>query len=275
MSHYSVLVVTKGKPEYGDIERILAPYDENLSVAPYIGETAEQYLKNKRKNLEEYKNKGPYAEYLKDPVAYESKYGHNPHHLEYVKNFMTTYNMSDEELLRVRYEEYAHEPNEDEEPYIDKDGNYITTYNPKSKWDWWVIGGRFSGSLVTKTGDEVNCGQVKDIDFGQDIDYEHYKQDKELVREYNHLITEGDFYKPEYYKETYPSIEHYIKAIKQYSSFAFVNEEGEWFEKGEMGWFGMSSDTAEDRINWVDNYYENLIKKLDENWYVTVVDCHI
>ena len=31
------------------------------------------------------------------------------------------------------------------EPYLD--GGELTTYNPRSIWDWWVIGGRWSGAF--------------------------------------------------------------------------------------------------------------------------------
>ena len=34
---------------------------------------------------------------------------------------------------------------------VDKDGNIISTYNPDSKWDWYEIGGRWSGMLLIKT----------------------------------------------------------------------------------------------------------------------------
>jgi hypothetical protein len=30
----------------------------------------------------------------------------------------------------------------------DAAGNVLSTYNPKSKWDWWQIGGRFAGWLL-------------------------------------------------------------------------------------------------------------------------------
>lgn len=41
--------------------------------------------------------------------------------------------------------------NREVEPYTDDDGGK-TTYNPDSKWDWWVIGGRWRGAYLPKPG---------------------------------------------------------------------------------------------------------------------------
>lgn len=49
-----------------------------------------------------------------------------------------------------------------------EDGKYVSysTYNPKSKWDWYEVGGRWDGmipSISEATG--VNITQKKDVDF--------------------------------------------------------------------------------------------------------------
>ena len=48
----------------------------------------------------------------------------------------------------------------------DTDGKWkeYSTYNPNSKWDWWQIGGRFSGSFITHTKKEA---KVSDGNFGE------------------------------------------------------------------------------------------------------------
>ena len=40
-----------------------------------------------------------------------------------------------------------------DENMIDEEGNLLSTYNPKSKWDWYEIGGRFSDMIKLKNGD--------------------------------------------------------------------------------------------------------------------------
>ena len=52
-----------------------------------------------------------------------------------------------------------------------------------------------------------------------------------------------------------------------------VLKDGEWFAKGEMGWFGMSSDDV-DPETWNDRVWE-LLRDLPEDTLITAVDCHI
>jgi len=57
---------------------------------------------------------------------------------------------------------------------------------------------------------------------------------------------------------------------------AVVTPDGEWYEKGEMGWFCATSETAEESLEWDLNFYERFIKEaIEKNYYLTVVDCHI
>lgn len=64
------------------------------------------------------------------------------------------------------------------------------------------------------------------------------------------------------------------KVRASFSTFAVIVD-GNWFEKGEMGWFGLSSATIEDEQKWAENYFDNFIANLPEDAYLTVVDCHI
>lgn len=49
MSHYTVAVITD---DIKKLESMLAPYDENLEVSPYIDETKEELIKKGRKRKE-------------------------------------------------------------------------------------------------------------------------------------------------------------------------------------------------------------------------------
>lgn len=272
MSHFCVGVVTKEKPTEDIIDKILAPYYEGIKVEPYVYETAEQYLKKKREDLEEYRTKGNYAEYLENPEKYEAECANNPGHLEYVRNFMTYYNMTDEQLLEERANMYCPK-DEGSSEWIDDEGNVWTTYNPISKWDWYVIGGRWSERIPLKSGNGANAAQIKDIDFGIDIDFEKGKE--KYQDEYNNLIQNGDyFYKPKYYSDNFPTIEDYIIDKEQFITFAIIND-GKWFEKGTMGWFGCSSETPQEAVEWNKTFYNTFIENLDKEWYFTIVDCHI
>lgn len=56
------------------------------------------------------------------------------------------------------------------------------------------------------------------------------------------------------------------------TSYALVRD-GKWFERGSMGWWGMTSN-EEDSKTWNEKWAE-LLDSLDPNTYLTVVDCHI
>lgn len=119
---------------------------------------------------------------------------------------------------------------------MDKDENLLTTYNPDSKWDWYEVGGRWSGFLVLK--ERNSDGSIKETNeaYVYEIDWEYMKENK-------------------------------------YSPFCFIDEDGDWHEKGEMGWFGMSFNEQSDE-SW-DAEYEDYLKEVDPYCTVTVVDFHI
>ena len=83
---------------------------------------------------------------------------------------------------------------------LDEDENLLSSYNPDSKWDWYSIGGRWDGFLVLKERDEEGG----------------------IIETNEALVGEVDW---EY------MLEH------KFPPFCYVDEDGEWFEKGEMGWW--------------------------------------
>jgi hypothetical protein len=63
-----------------------------------------------------------------------------------------------------------------------------------------------------------------------------------------------------------------IKNLDEISTFA-VLKDGKWYQRGEMGWFGMSTDEmTEDE--WKAKYKE-LLDGLPDNTILAVYDCHI
>ena len=64
-----------------------------------------------------------------------------------------------------------------------------------------------------------------------------------------------------------------IDYLLEHVPFCFIREDGEWREKGEMGWWGsVSNEKPED--SWKQQFVD-YVKSLDENCLVTVVDFHI
>lgn len=155
MSHFTVFVFTKKDGK--DVEELLAGYDENIVYAPYIKYTKQQAIAEVKKEIEDYKNT-KYAEYLMNPEAYEAAHD-NEAHIKYLKEeFPKKLNWTDEQCYQDKAQWY-------EEDMIDENGNIYSTYNPNSKWDWYTIGGRWTGGLVTKEGRETNSDYVSEIDW--------------------------------------------------------------------------------------------------------------
>ncbi len=121
MTHFSVTVaidaaVKAGHELHAAVEAALAPYNETLSVAPYIDLTRLQAEADER--------------------------------------FRRWWSESNEKACSAGEAEKTYEQaavawwgGE-----VDPNGNIISTVNPDGMWDWWVIGGRFAGEWVLKPG---------------------------------------------------------------------------------------------------------------------------
>ncbi|MEE8233783.1 MAG: hypothetical protein V3R41_03795 [Gammaproteobacteria bacterium] len=62
----------------------------------------------------------------------------------------------------------------------------------------------------------------------------------------------------------------YVLATPAFSTFAVVKD-GKWYQKGEMGWWGMVSGENDE---WPEKFQE-LVRGLSPETWITVVDCHI
>jgi hypothetical protein len=57
-------------------------------------------------------------------------------------------------------------------------------------------------------------------------------------------------------------------------TYALLTHDGRWLEPGEMGWFGISSETPETKEAFTRQYWD-YVRGLAPETTVTVVDCHI
>lgn len=255
MSHYTVAVLHS---EERDITELLAPYDENLEVDPYIWRTKTEMIIDAKDKVKDY---------YKDPKWYDD----DEYHKEHIKPFLDA--KTDEEF-------YDAERNYIDDREFDEDGNELSTYNPKSKWDWYSIGGRWAGILKLKSGVDseydwcVDSARIKDIDFSRDEETYAKAYDWWVNNIDNEPEEWNDLYKKEYYEKMYKDADDYANQCASFSTFAVVTPDGEWHEIGEMGWFGCSSETPEEARAWHDNYM-NLIHSVPDDYYMTIVDCHI
>jgi len=124
-------------------------------------------------------------------------------------------------------------------------GTYKSTYNPESQWDWYRIGGRWDGDLIDNQQRSEN---------GFNFDRRHETLTNNAIKIADLLTRAGDD----------------DKAL--YSFFAMLTPDGEWIEKGDMGWWGMVADEKDEGV-WkaqVRTVYE----KFREHW-VVLLDAHI
>lgn len=298
MSHSTVLVIVEeAEDEFAAIqaaEKALDPFDENTQVEPYVnGKVDADAIK--------------YA--LDEPNLTD----------EEVEAILTTESEDTEEALE-RY--FGRRPEF-------RDGRYVemSTYNPKSKWDWYSLGGRWDGQLPKKGQKEgVNVIQKKDLDMAGAIRKAEFEANEtydtfeevlaslngiepgpsweEILK--NHDQGEGFEYdstkmeiaRAQYHNDVWRSmmrekmnlfmsdpvdVFYYKKGGRQayvdnakknvIATFAVLDSDGEWWERGDMGWFGMVSDEM-DREEWLDTFNRLIENSSDDTWFL-VYDVHI
>ena len=254
MSHFSVAVLSYA-PD--DVEKLLEPFCESSENPEYLEfEEADETMDEIRETFEREKKQN---ETLEDFV--NRWYGY-------------TYN---EELDVCEY-----------------------PYNPNAKWDWWELGGRWGDMLKLKPGCQGNHGernwtnseksprdgycsqaQLKDIDLSPDqkiyndaIRFWEVAIEGNPIREEENPEQFRTFYRREYYLEQFRDKEHYARDCASFSTWALVTPNGEWYENGEMGWFGAHDATAESRAEY-ESEFQRALSEADPNLWLSIVDCHI
>ena len=269
MSHYAVLVIHR---ENQDIEKLLAPYNENLEVEPYLKYTVDEAIAYIKEHCV------PYNDYLK----------------EYADRHLIDWFAENEGLL------------------IKQDGLYSTyNPNSKWDW-YQIGGRFDGELMLTEEGrlnavDEIKRKYCTDIDIKnlrEDFHYMRYVNvaplkyiqwfiplspiEKEKIRRwweiniYNAPLKEGEekdkylFYNPKYYERRYKDAETDIKVQEIIKFFAVITPDGKWYAPSNMGWWACTDGEPEDELKWDLEFYDRFIKpNLDSDLICTVVDCHI
>lgn len=283
MSHYTLLVV--GPTDDKEIEEALAPFYEEREVEPYIEYTLEDIDKEQQEKIEN-------DERIIAAGGNEKQIEELTKELKKIKKMTPKW---------FAFYWYGHKTKQD------KDGNILTTYNPDSQWDWYQLGGRWIGYFrlkkskrgqlgtpsfgVTSTEEQLerhaDRALVKDIDFegmrnlrAKEAEEKAKKVDTFIKeKEKEDKITEAEaiekyesYIDAELGIEVGKSREDYMREKSFISTFA-VLKDGNWYERGEMGWF-CSIIEGTDRAEW-EQEFGKLMKSLDGNTMLNVVDCHI
>lgn len=238
--HFTVAVITKD----GDFDKALDPYSDWFEVDPYISETRDELIKRYRDDLEFAKksNQKLYQESL------EGRYDFS----------------SDDNLIKSIIKEES-----DRWTKFDENGNLLSTYNPNGKWDWKVLGGRFSDYIILKSGKTTDSARIKDIDFDA---YKCSKSKQESQKRFWEVVVEGKprlsnekpwmfetIYKKEYYKDTYKTLERYLKYLNSFRTYALLID-GIWTDE----------DTDKDYLET----YDQKLSQINPDYFLTIIDCH-
>lgn len=246
MSHSVVIVTNTQKRSVGDQ---LAPFDENREVPAYDRECycVGQNARRRARELAQ-KQLGTSIDKLREEY-WAMPENERPKWSDHIKELVEL-----EEKLEKEQPDYNKpdpDDNEDEDS-CHGTGFYKSTYNPDSKWDWYQVGGRWSGYFKIKPDAEYK--EVLIDDYPQTP--EHMKKMQAERRTDVASVKGIDF-----------------EAMgDDIVPFAILHN-GEWFERGSMGWWGMVSD-EKDNGEW-EKEVRKLLSGLDEDVELTAVDVHI
>ena len=286
MSHFTVFTISRKSAGYPEIGELLAPYDEQLEVEPRIYKTKQELIDEEKDNIANIPTYRSIKEYLDDPAKFKAN--NSASTVDYVEQKLQKYydcmgkKMTDEDYYAMAIENI-------EKDMLDEDGNELTTYNPDSKWDWWQEGGRWGGTLPLKNGKTADRAYAKDVDWDKLYKLEPAKEKE--ARKFWRIYVEGKpkdakekeefdkenqfiLYKPEYFSDKYKTVERYIQSLATFATYAALDEKG-WYAPGEMGWFGCSSESDKESLDWEEGFRKRFIDTLDPEDEVVIVDCHI
>lgn len=203
------------------------------------------------------------------------------------------------------------------------DGEYGYYSNPNAKWDWYEIGGRWTGKLKLKKGATGEVGSpgiltpdakegYVDSAYKKDIDFEGMRDEAgeaaasrydlyapfitpdfvpwDKAREmFEDIDKAREFYHGQETKQKikelkdgfWVEIEDYMCSKEEYVARARANAcvtfgllmDGEWYERGEMGWWAVVFKEKE-RDRWTEEF-NKLLDSVSDDTLITVVDCHI
>lgn len=329
MSHFTVMVIGD------DYEKQLAPFheyectgvDDEYVIDVNRTEEVEEWLKEqiwvgvaKESGVRDYHLSEEQAEKYLDDWTVMSR----------IKWFDST----DQDLYQEIDDWFGYKKDEET-------GQYFQHTNPNAKWDWYQIGGRWSGFFKVKDdalaeqGERswMNAGAARvegyaDVTPKGNIDIEGMmtKTRKEMGEQFDHLAAAMGDIEPVSWtalREEFENIDDareayrnsdFKKAIDAYEAdhegvrldgwigdmyvdyylhlplnqarvryvetaamniltpYAFIKD-SQWVQKGEMGWWGMSSN-EKDKDAWTQEFYK-MFQELPDDTLITMVDCHI
>lgn len=154
---------------------------------------------------------------------------------------------------------------------------YLSTYNPQSEWDWWKIGGRWTGFLdgYDPETDPANievCPYCSGTGKRTDAVAE---ANPALKQKCNGCDGEGKRAKwPTEWKKHKGDIcpVRSIPTDRDTAPFALVSPDGQWHQRAQMGWWACTTDEKPEE-EWKTEVRQLFQQHAD--CLAVVVDCHI
>lgn len=282
MSHACLLVVTDSYPEEGELERMLQPWhefettgvdDEYVIDIDITGAARDAYSKDTEGRS--------FETFIKDYYDYNLKGTHE----------------------HCKFGYYTLDDNGNVDRVVDRT-------NPNRKWDWYSIGGRYSGKFELGYDPEKDPANIETCDLcgGTGIRNDSVVQNKEcngchgkgrrakwptqwvnkgniarwgaldmeamLAENRKGLAEAWDKYSTSpmraYFLDGVNSKEEFVATAVPISCFAILKD-GHWCERGQLGWWGSVADAKED---WPEQL-GTILATIRPDQYVTVIDYHI
>lgn len=178
--------------------------------------------------------------------------------------------------------------------------------NPNSHWDWYVLGGRWGNYFLLKDGSKSAIAQKGDIDFeGMRVEKsttagERWDEVQTIIA--GRPIPNWETIRLAHGEDIDAAREEYhtnpvVKGIKAHDIWANVDDfdctreeycriatesavptfavvmDGQWYERGQMGWWGIVKD-EKDAGTW-GKEFNKLIDSLPDDTLLSAYDCHI
>ncbi len=174
--------------------------------------------------------------------------------------------------------------------------------NPNAKWDYWRIGGRWAGRFLPKEGATSAHKETASWEwtFGDEKEDPHegglvdqirmgdWNIEGQIERNLQKAIKDWDEFQAKIadIEEDKRGIEYFMSGMDKdetredfltrraapITCFA-VLKDGEWYEKGSMGWWACVSN-EKDKGVW-EAEVKKLVMGLPDDSLLTIVDCHI
>ena len=283
--HYSVLAITEGGSER-DLAEAMAPYDENLRVAPYVAETRADFIARLGGWAGRLADEA--AALRADPKAEAEAMAKDPRRTEWLLRGEGARIASLAGKGDAAFAEFAAIDGGE----FDAEGNRLSTYNPDSRYDYYSVGGMGDALPLLSGGwaDDADSDEVdwdglfarrpKDLKEAESFWRAHVLGEPYPGMTAEETAAEVDsrygplLYKPEWYLAAYGDLEGYLASVG-FGTYAILDgPSGEWLSPGKMGWFS-SSETPEGWGKWRRGYADLARRLAKPGTHVWVLDLHI